>query len=223
MSFPDSERDDGPRGATRGKNAAWSCARRPLALALAGALLALLAACHKTENWRNKDISGAMPNLSFNMTRANDNKQVTGADYRGKVVLLYFGYTYCPDICPTTMASVAAILKKLGAKDDRVRVLFVTVDPDRDTLDVLKKYSEAFAPRIDGLRGAPDEILALARRYRVSYSATPATKAHPYEVTHSSAIFVFDKKGAVRLLLSNLTGANPDIDGAVADLKRLID
>jgi protein SCO1/2 len=121
------------------------------------------------------------------------------------------------------MTSVGAVLKKLKAKADQVRILFVTVDPDRDTLDVLKNYTALFAPQVDGLRGTPDQLAALARRYRVSYSVTPETKGHPYEVTHSSAIYVFDKTGAIRLLLSSLANGTPDIDGIAADLERLID
>jgi protein SCO1/2 len=192
-------------------------------LILAGIVLVSLAGCSDHEQWHNTNVTGAMPQLSFTMTRANDGKQVTAADYRGKVVLLYFGYTYCPDVCPTTMTTVAAVLRKLKAKADQVRVLFVTVDPNRDMLDVLKHYTVLFASQVDGLRGTPDQLTALARRYRVSYSVTPATKGQPYEVTHSSAIYVFDKTGATRLLLSSLGKGMPDIDGIVADLERLID
>ncbi len=197
--------------------------RRFFGFLLAGAALTSLAGCHDHQAWHNTNITGAMPRLSFTMMRGTDGKEVTAGDYVGKVVLLYFGYTNCPDICPTTMASVADILKKLKSKADQVRVLFVTVDPNRDTLAVLKDYTSQFAPQMDGLRGTPDQLAALARRYRVSYSVTPATKGQPYEVTHSSAIYVFDKKGAIRLLLSSLSSNNPNIDGSVADLKRLID
>jgi protein SCO1/2 len=181
----------------------------------------LLAGCGKEEAWHSTNLKGAMPPLAFTMTRASDSKEVTAADFKGKVVLLYFGYTFCPDVCPTTLANIDKILTRMGDKADQVRVLFVTVDPNRDTLDVLKSYTELFAPEIVGLRGTPDQLAALARRYRVSYSVTPATKDEPYDVAHSSAVYVFDKSGAIRLLMSSLSSPKPDIDGGTADLERL--
>lgn len=221
MSLQKPQRCNRVEGASR-HAAARPVSRRFFGFVLAGAALGTLAGCNAHQAWHNTDISGAMPNLAFTMTRATDGQKVTAANYLGKVVLLYFGYTNCPDICPTTMATAAEIFKKLKGKADQARFLFVTVDPNRDTLDVLKKYTAAFGPQFVGLRGTPDELTALARRYRVSYSVTPATKGRPYEVTHSSAIYVFDKKGAVRLLLT-LSGKKPDIDGSAADLARLID
>jgi protein SCO1 len=211
-------------------NAAWSrfqfrTARRRVS-AFSGALFALLATallagCDHDAKWASTVIEGSSPPLEFSMTRASDGKAVTEADYRGKVVMLYFGYTFCPDVCPTTLANVSGILGRLGPEARQVRVLFVTVDPDRDTLPILKDYVKNFAPQIEGLRGAPDQLAALARRYRVVYSVTPATKDQPYEVTHSSAIYVFDKSGAARLLVSPLIASNADIAGVTADLERL--
>ena len=137
--------------------------------------------------------------------------------------MLYFGYTFCPDVCPATLANVSRILDRLGPEARQVRVLFVTVDPNRDTLPALADYVRNFAPQIEGLRGAPDQLAALARRYRVVYSVRPESKDQPYEVTHSSAIYVFDKSGAARLLVSPLVAANADIAGVAADLSRLIE
>ena len=193
------------------------------AVLFAGSLAFALSGCDKPQPWHETDIAGAMPPLTVTMTRATDGKTVTGEDYRGKVVLLYFGYTFCPDICPTTLSNIAEILRRLGPKADDVRVLFVTVDPHRDTLEVLKPYTAAFAPQIDGLRGDPDQLAALAKRYRVSYSVRPKTADHDYEVSHGSAVYVFDRTGKIRLLLSSLATGKPEVDGAVADLKRLID
>ena len=101
-------------------------------------------------------------------------------------------------------------------------MLFVTVDPNRDTAPVLSAYVKNFGTEIDGLRGTPDELAALARRYRVEYSVTPASGNHPYDVTHSSAIFVFDG-GAARLIVASLSSTAPDVAGTTADLKRLVD
>lgn len=194
--------------------------RRAIALAGAGLGAALLGGCQGDDR-RAIDISGNSPALEFAMTRASDGRRVTQADYRGRIVMLYFGYTFCPDVCPTTLTNVADILKRLGPDAERVRLLFVTVDPDRDTLPVLADYVKNFAPQIDGLRGNSDQIASLARRYRVVYSVTPATNTHPYEVTHGSAIYVFDAAGAARLLIPSLGFTAGDIAGVTADLRRL--
>ena len=177
----------------------------------------LLASCGpNSAAWHQTDITGAMPPLSFEMTRANDGKAVSDADYRGKIVVLYFGYTHCPDVCPTTLANLAEALGKLGAKADGVRVLFVTVDPNRDTLDLMKGYVNSFAPQVDGLSGTDDQIAALARRYRVAYSVTPGAN---YEVMHSNAVFFFGRDGRAHLVSTE----TKDIDALTDDLKRLSD
>jgi protein SCO1/2 len=124
-------------------------------------------------------------------------------------------------VCPTTLANLADVLSRAKADASHVRVLFVTVDPDRDTAPVLAAYVKNFAPEIDGLRGTADQLTALARRYRIVYSVTPETKDHPYEVTHSSAVYVFDGTGAARLLIPSLATTTPDIAGTADDLQRL--
>jgi protein SCO1/2 len=172
--------------------------------------------------WNSTDISGAFPSLNFTMTRASDGKTVTAADYRGKVALLYFGYTFCPDVCPTTLFNVADMLKTLGKEAGDVRVLFVTVDPNRDTLPVLKRYTEAFAPQIVGLRGTPDQLATLAKRYRVAYSVTPASPDHAYEVTHSAAVYVFDRNGNIKLLFRGLSTPKAPIAGMTSDLRDMV-
>jgi len=187
----------------------------PAVAALAFALL--VAACSRQDGaWHATDITGAMPPLMFSMIRANDGKPVSEADYRGKIVLLYFGYTHCPDICPTTLANLAEALGKLGTRADGVRVLFITVDPDRDTLDLMKGYVNSFAPQVDGLRGTDNQIAALARRYRVAYTVTSGPN---YEVMHSNAVFFFGRDGRARLVSTDIK----DIDALTADLRRLSD
>jgi protein SCO1/2 len=136
--------------------------------------------------------------------------------------MLYFGYTSCPDVCPTTLSNIATVLDRLGKRAQDVSVLFVTVDPSRDTRPVLASYVKAFAPEIDGLRGTPDQLAALARRYRVAYSVTPSANDQDYEVSHSSALYVFDARGKAQLLIPSLDTTTPDIAGTAADLKRLI-
>jgi protein SCO1/2 len=188
-----------------------------------GAVLvaAALSACSEQSGWHETDLTGSMPDLAFTMTRAKDGKQVTAASYKGDVTLLYFGYTFCPDICPVTMSNLAQILQKMGKTANDVRVLFVTVDPNRDTPKVLNQYTSAFAPQVDGLRGTADELAALARRYRVAYSVKPSKDPTEYKVTHSPAVYVFDQQGHIRLLMSSLASNSPDIKGAAADLTRL--
>jgi protein SCO1/2 len=188
-----------------------------------GAATLALAGCEQNAKWHAMNVSGSTPALEFAMTRVGDGKPVTAADYRGKIVMLYLGYTNCPDVCPTTLANLASVLRRLGPDANDVRMLFVTVDPNRDTPQVLKEYVENFVRQIDGLRGTADQLEALARRYRLVYSVEPETKDHPYEVTHSSAVYVFDGSGAARLLVASLSTTTPDIAGTAADLKRLVE
>jgi len=188
----------------------------------AAALAAFLWGCSSETRWNSVDITGTLPPLEFTMTRASDGKTVTADDYKGKIVLLYFGYTFCPDICPLTLANVSLALRKLDPSAENVQVLFVTVDPDRDSLSVLKEYAGNFGPEVVGLRGSPDEIASLAKRYRVYYAVSPANGDKPYEVDHSSAIYVFDKTGKIRLLVSSMSTAQPDIEGLASDLRRLL-
>jgi protein SCO1/2 len=164
------------------------------------------------------DIEGAMPDLAFAMTRATDGRPVTAADYRGRAVILYFGYTNCPDACPTTLANLASVLARLGKQADGVRILFVTVDPERDSLAALKSYGSAFAPQIDGLRGSNDDIAALARRYRIAYSVTPSSPGRAYDVMHSDSVFFFDRDGRARYVATTVAHT----DAIAADVRELL-
>jgi len=195
----------------------WS--RRTL---LAVAAAAILAGCHASHQWHSTDVSGTTPDLQFTLTRATDGKTVTAADYRGKIVLLYFGYTYCPDICPTTLAHVAQMLTPLDNAAKDVRVLFVTVDPERDDLKTLREYTANFGPEFVGLRGPANELASLAKRYRVAYSVKPDPDPAKYVVSHSSVLYAFDRDGHARLLMSDLSSASPDLKEDTADMKALI-
>lgn len=172
----------------------------------APALFAAVTAC-APQKGPLTDIRGIMPDLGFAMTRANDDRDVTANDYRGRIALLYFGYTNCPDICPTTLGDLSAALQRLGVRAGRVRVLFVTVDPARDNLPALKLYANAFGPEFDGLRGSADAVARLARRFRVLYRVTPATPGHPYEVMHSDSVFFFDRNGRARYVATSVADA----------------
>ena len=170
----------------------------------------LLAGCGRSA-FHMTDVSGAMPRLAFHLMRA-DGAAVTGADYRGKVVVVYFGYTNCPDVCPTTLTNLADMLSKVNSPD--VRVLFVSVDPARDT-PLLLHYAAAFSPQIEGLRGSDNELADVARRYRVAYSVNPGP---PYTVMHSNAVFFFDRQGRTRLVTTDTT----DTAAMAEDVKRLL-
>jgi protein SCO1/2 len=196
--------------------------RRPKRFALLLLLLALitLAGCQREEKlpFRLTDVSGHMPDLDFKLTD-DHGKPVTGADYRGKVVVLYFGYTHCPDVCPLTMAQLHVVMQRLGPLADKARILFVSVDPTRDTPSVMHAYVNAFDPRAVGLTGDPRDIEALSKRYRSAYTREPDGKDGNYEVSHSSAMYVFDAKGSARVLA---TPANSQ-DDLVHDLHLLLD
>jgi len=183
------------------------------------ALCAWLAACGGGDKpWHATDITGAMPKLQFRMQRANDAAIVSEQNYRGRVVILYFGYTHCPDVCPATLANLSAVLEKLDTQAYDVAVLFVTVDPDRDTQPMLAKYVHGFARQVEGLSGPPNGLLALTRRYRVLYSVTKDTPGHPYAVMHSNSVFFFDRAGSARLV----TTSTDDVAGITEDVKRLL-
>lgn len=172
--------------------------------------LMLVAGCSRP-GWHMTDISGALPRLAFHLDR--DGRPITGQDFRGKVVALYFGYTHCPDVCPQTLANLTDMLRRVNSKD--VVVLFVTVDPNRDTARVLDQYTNAFSPQIIGLRGSPNELARMARNYRVAYSVK---KGPPYEVMHSNAVFFFGRSGESRLVTLDTS----DPAGMAADVKRLL-
>lgn len=171
-------------------------------LVLAGAVLAM-ASCSRQAHWRLDDVAGVMPDLEFNMTD-DSGKAVTAQDYRGKVVMLYFGYAHCPDVCPLTMANLHAVMQDLGvAAAAHVQVLFVTVDPARDTVPVLHAYMNAFDARFVGLRGTPGQLQALVKRYRAIYEIEkPIPADGKYAMSHSSGIYIFGPKGNIRLLAS---------------------
>jgi protein SCO1/2 len=166
----------------------------------AALLCVLLSACTSSgPPYALANVTGLVSDLRFHLTDQNG-RPVTAADYRNDVVMLYFGYTHCPDQCPTTLTTLANALHALGPEAARVRVLFVSVDPRRDSAQVLKRYVGNFGPQFIGLRGGQTELTRLSKRYRISYHYEAPDKYGNYEVDHSSAVFVFDRHGRARLL-----------------------
>jgi protein SCO1/2 len=176
-------------------------ARRSVATFAVLAVLGLgIAACSSGgPSFALQNVNGLLPQLKFSLDD-QDGRAVTAEDYRGKIVLLYFGYTHCPDACPTTLTNLSEALRRLGPDASRVRVLFVTVDPARDTLAVMKRYVGAFGSQFVGLRGDDDALAALSKRYRIAYHLEPPDRNGYYAVDHSSAVFIFDASGRARLL-----------------------
>lgn len=189
-----------------------------LHLTTLGAALSLLVACgHTPLPWQLNDVRGHLPDLQFALTD-DSGRPVTAADFRGKYVVMYFGYTHCPDVCPLTLVHLHLVMQKLGAGTDKVRILFVSVDPARDTPQVLHQYVNDFDPRIVGLTGTPAQIAAMAKNYRAAFNRDAAQPDGGYQVSHSSGIYIFDKQGRARLL-----GTSADSVNAIThDLKLLI-
>ncbi|WP_027804104.1 SCO family protein [Paraburkholderia dilworthii] len=187
-----------------------------------GALLAMisLAGCtNRAEPWHLTNVSGHLPDLDFTLT-ADDGRPVNGDSFKGRAALVYFGYTHCPDVCPETMSRLMQVLGKLGPDAQKVRILFITVDPARDTPHALHDYVGAFDPEhAEGLTGTDWQIESLAKRYRVAYQMEKRDPNGSYEVTHSSAVYVFDAQGRARLLATD----HDTPDAIAADLRRIVD
>lgn len=164
------------------------------------AALALAACSPEGPKFRSTDITGAEFGRELALN-GHDGRPRTLADFRGKAVLVFFGYTHCPDVCPTTLADAAQALKALGKDGDRVQVLFVTVDPERDTPEVLAKYVPAFDARFLGLHGNAEAIQRAAKEFKIYYEKRPGKAPGEYTMDHSGQSYVFDTQGRIRLLL----------------------
>jgi protein SCO1/2 len=152
----------------------------------------------------------------FKLT-TKDGGTLTSDELRGEPFAIFFGYTRCPDVCPTTLTDLAALMQKLGPDADRMRFVFVSVDPIRDTPDVLKQYISVFDPRIMGLTGTEDEIATVAKEYRVFYEKVP-TKDGDYTMNHTASVYLMDSRGE----FTGVIDYHEDADTASAKLRRLI-
>ena len=175
--------------------------RRGSLLALVAVIAALCGAgCTSKPTFNAVDITGSSYAQNFALTDASGATR-TLADYRGKVVALFFGYTQCPDVCPTTMADLARVKSSLGADGARLQVLFVTLDPERDTPALLAEYVPNFDPSFVGLWGNPEQIAHTARDFKVFYQKVPEATPATYTLDHTAGTFVFDPAGHVRLFI----------------------
>ena len=166
-------------------------------------LAAWLAACTPAgPSFKGSDVTGASFGRDFALTDPAGRPR-TLADYRGKAVAVFFGYTQCPDVCPTTLAALAEASRALGADADNVQVVFITVDPDRDTAALLGQYVPAFDPRFVGLRGDAAATERVAREFKVIYQKVPGATPDRYTMDHSAGIFLFDRAGRLRVYESS--------------------
>jgi protein SCO1 len=196
-------------------------------LILAALATATLAGCNKPSgnkhsaamkmSFRNTDVTGLDYAKGFTLLDHNG-KTRTLADFKGKVVLVFFGYTQCPDVCPTTLAEMAAVMKELGPQADKVQVLFITLDPERDTRELLASYVPVFDQRFLGLYGTPEETVKVAKEFKVFYKKVPGSEPGSYSIDHTAASYVFDRDGKLRLFVRHGQGAAP----LVHDIKQLL-
>ena len=194
--------------------ARWGRAR-----SLAPVLPLLLAGCDRgKQGFRSVDITGADFAKGFELTD-HLGRKTRLEDFSGKLRVVFFGYTQCPDVCPTTMAEMAEVMRRLGPLSQQVRVAFITVDPERDTQELLSHYVPAFHPDFVGLWGDAEATARTARAFRIVYPKVPGKTPGSYTVDHSAGSYVFDRRSRVRLLI------RPGSPAAAleADLRRLLD
>ena len=172
--------------------------RLGLAVLLTTSLAGMWGCSDQKPTFASIDITGADYAKDFALTDHNGTVRHL-ADFKGKVVVMFFGYTQCPDVCPTTMAELAEIKKALGKNGGRLQALFVTVDPERDTAALLKAYMENFDPGFLALRPSPDQLAALAKDYKIYYKKVEGQTASSYTMDHSAGSYIYDPRGHLRL------------------------
>lgn len=180
-------------------------------------VLALLTGCGGSPHFASTDITGAEFGRDFALTDHSGQPRHL-ADYKGKVVVIFFGYTQCPDVCPTTLSAMAAAMKLLGEDAKRVQVLFVTLDPERDTQALLAAYVPQFDPSFVGLYADPAKTAATAKEFKVFYQKQPGSTPQTYSIDHSASDYVYDPQGRLRLLIKH----DESPQNIAADLRQLL-
>lgn len=188
-------------------------------LAAVAALLSL-GGCDRTAapSFKGIDITGADYARDLSLTDP-EGKRRSLAEFKGRVVVVFFGFTQCPDVCPTTLVELASVKKQLGADGDRVQGVFVTVDPERDTPELLKAYVDNFGAGFIALRGTPEETLAAAKQFKVFFAKVPGKTEGQYTIDHTAGSYLFDPQGRVRLFTRHGTGP----EALAHDLRLLLD
>lgn len=182
--------------------------KKLLTATLLAALAVLGAGCDKLADkpaFHSADVTGVDYAKGFTLTD-HTGKQRTLEDFRGKLVVVFFGYTQCPDVCPTTMSEMASVMKEMGPSADDLQVLFITVDPERDTQELLSHYVPAFDKRFIGLYGNAEQTAKVAKDFRVFYAKQPGADPSSYTVDHTAGSFVFDRQGQLRLFVKHNQG-----------------
>ena len=179
----------------------------------------ILMACSPKPEFKNVDITGSTAfGKDFSLIDP-DGKLRTLADFKGKAVVMFFGYTQCPDVCPTTLTEMQQVMTLLGPKSDKVQVLFVTVDPDRDTAAILKQYVPSFDSRFLGLRPADEAALEkVTKDFKIYYKKVPGSSPGSYTMDHSAGSYAFDPEGRLRLYIKHAQGP----ETLAHDLKELL-
>jgi protein SCO1/2 len=191
--------------------------RRTVLFSLAATSATLLAACmDRKAEFKSVDITGADYAKDFQLPDT-DGKVRSIKDFAGKAVIVFFGYTQCPDVCPTTLAEIAQAKKLLGAQGDKVQGIFITVDPERDKPELLKAYMANFGPDFIALRGSPEQVAAVAKDFKIYYKKVE-NKSGSYTMDHSAASYVYDAQGRLRLYTRYGSGPQALAD----DLKQLL-
>lgn len=189
---------------------------RWIAVLLLSSLFGLAGCTDQPAAFRGSDISGTKLGQQWKLTDMNGQAR-DQSSFVGKVQLVFFGFAQCPDVCPTSLSELSEAMKLLGPDADRVQVLLVTVDPERDTPDLLRQYLSAFDPRFLGLTGTPEQVRQAASSFKAFYSKVPRPGGD-YTMDHSASFYLLDRNGEARVLLSNNMGA-----AAIAhDIKALL-
>ncbi|OVZ55514.1 cytochrome c oxidase assembly protein [Pigmentiphaga sp. NML080357] len=178
---------------------------------------ALLAACGKKPSFNSTDVSGSDLGTDLSLTDFNGNPR-TLQDFKGKVLVVFFGFVQCPDVCPTALAEFKQVKNQLGQDGERLQVVFVTVDPERDTPEILREYVTQFDPSFLGLRGDADATARVAKSFKVFYAKVPGKEPGSYTVDHTAGVYIYDPEGHLRLFARHNTGA----EALTSDIRQLL-
>ncbi len=195
--------------------------RLPIVLASVLAFLLSLSACDQAQkpkvSFNNTDVTGLEYAKGFALTDQNGQRR-TLEDFRGKLVFVFFGFTHCPDVCPTTLAEMAGIMKALGPESERLQVVFITLDPERDTPELLASFVPAFHPSFLGLTGDQATIDKVAKDFKVFAQKVPGKDGKSYTIDHTAGSYVFDAQGRIRLFVRH----GQPVDALLKDLRQLL-